>query len=180
MSSPGANRDSERESLLQLFRRTEALYLATLDGVSPEQAGFKAGPGRWSIGEIAEHVATTEEFIYELATAATPSSEGSDPLVDERIHRRAADRQRTFVAPERVCPHGRFETIALAAAAFRAALQKTIVYVEGSKDELRRLRVMHPAAGSIDVYQNLLIMAYHPERHAKQIEEVKASPGYPR
>jgi hypothetical protein len=39
---------------------------------------------------------------------------------------------------------------------------------------------MHPAAGSIDVYQNLLIMAYHPERHAKQIEEVKSSEGYPK
>jgi hypothetical protein len=41
------------------------------------------------------------------------------------------------------------------------------------------LRVMHPT-GNIDVYQNLLIGAYHPQRHAKQIEEVKSSPRYPK
>jgi DinB family protein len=180
MISPAAQTDTERKSLLQLLRRTEMLYLATLEGVSPAQAVFKPGPDRWSIAEIAEHVAAAEEFIYKLATAASPSKEQSDPQMDEKIHRGAADRRRTFVAPERVRPYGRFDSIAQAAAAFSAALQKTIVYVEQSRDDLRRLRLMHPAAGSIDVYQNLLIMAYHPERHAKQIEEVKSSEGYPK
>jgi hypothetical protein len=59
------------------------------------------------------------------------------------------------------------------------ARQRTIEYIKQTQVDLRRLRVMHPT-GNIDAYQNLLIGAYHPERHAKQIEEVKSSPHYPK
>jgi len=179
MSSPGTQANSERKSLLHLLRRTESLYLAKLENVSPEQAAFKPGPDRWSITEIAEHVAIAEEFMYKLAAGASRSTEESDRRIDERIHRLAADRGRAFPAPENVCPCGRFGGVAKSTAAFRAARQKTIEYVEQTLPDLRRLRVMHPT-GNIDVYQNLLIGAYHPERHAKQIEEVKSSPGYPK
>jgi DinB superfamily len=179
MSSPGAQANSERESLLQLLRRTEALYLAKLENVSPEQAAFKPRPDRWSIAEIAEHVAIAEEFMYKLAADASTSTEESDPRIDERIHRLAADRGRAFPAPEDVCPRGRFASVTESTLAFRGARQRTIEYVEQTLPDLRRLRVMHPT-GNIDVYQNLLIGAYHPERHAKQIEEVKSSPGYPK
>jgi hypothetical protein len=180
MSSPAPKINSGRESLLQLLRRTSALYLATLENVSPEQATFKAVPQRWCILETAEHVAATEEFLLELAASSTPSTEESDPRMDDRIHRFAADRGRAFAAPEGVCPRGRFSSVVEAAAAFRGARQKTVEYVQQTQADLRRLRVMHPAAGSIDVYQNLLIGAYHPERHAKQIEEIKSSEAYPK
>jgi DinB superfamily len=180
MSSPAVQENSERESLLQLLRRTELLYLTTLQEVSPAQAAYKPGPERWSICEIAEHVAATEEFLQALAASAWPSTEESDPRMDDRIHRFAADRQRTFVAPEGVRPCGRFGSVAEASGAFRRARQKTVEYVQQAQADLRRLRVLHPAAGSIDVYQNLLISAYHPERHAKQVEEIKSDKAYPK
>jgi hypothetical protein len=179
MNSPGAEANSERESLLHLLRRTEVLYLAKLENVSPEQAAFKPRPDRWSIAEIAEHVAIAEEFMYQLAAGASPSTEESNPRIDERIHRLAADRGRAFPAPEDVCPRGRFGSVAESAVAFCGARQRTIEYIKQTQLDLRRLRVMHPT-GNIDVYQNLLIGAYHPERHAKQIEEVKSSPRYPK
>jgi hypothetical protein len=179
MSSPAAQTNSERESLLQLLRRTEALYLATLESVSPVQAAFKPSPERWSIAEVAEHVAVAEEFMYKLAAGASPSTEESNRRTDEKIHRLAADRGRAYPAPKDVCPRGRFGSVAEAIAAFRRARQKTIEYAEQARSDLRQLRVTHPT-GKIDVYQNLLIGAYHPERHAKQIEEIKTSAGYPK
>jgi hypothetical protein len=180
MSSPAVETRSEREILLELLRRTEFLYLATLENVSSAQATFKAAPQRWSILETAEHVAATEEFLLALTTAASPSTEESDPQMDERIHRFAADRRRTFVAPQGVCPRGRFDSIVEAVVSFRRARHKTVEYVHETQANLRRLRVMHPATGSIDVYQNLLIGAYHPERHAQQVEEIKSSEAYPK
>jgi hypothetical protein len=180
MSSPTAVNNSERETLLQLLRRTEALYLATLEGVSPAQAAFRPAPERWCILEITEHIATTEEFMSKFTVTASPSTEETDLRMDEKIHRFAADRGRRFSAPEGTRPCGRFDSLAEAVAAFRAALQKTIEYLQQTPSDLRRSRVIHPAAGNIDVHQNLLIMAYHPERHAKQIEEIKASEGYPK
>ena len=180
MSAQPSQVNSEREILVQLLRRTAALYLATLENVSPKQAAFKPGPERWSIVEVAEHIATTEQSMCNLAVTASPSTEESDRRMDERIHRFAADRGRTFAAPEGACPCGRFGSVEEAAAAFSTALQDAIEYLRRTQSDLRRLRVMHPAAGSIDVYQNLLIMAYHPERHAKQINEIKSTVGYPK
>ncbi|HKN73976.1 MAG TPA: DinB family protein [Candidatus Acidoferrum sp.] len=180
MSSPTAQTNSERENLLQLLRRTESLYLATLEGVSPAQAGFRPAPERWCILEIAEHVATTEEFMSRFTVTASPSTEETDLSMDQKIHRFAADRGRRFSAPDGTRPCGRFGSLAEAVATFRNALQKTIEHLEQTSSDLRRSRVMHPAAGNIDVHQNLLIMAYHPERHAKQIEEIKTSEGYPK
>lgn len=178
MSSPATQTNSERAGLLQLLRRTGPLYLATLENVSPAQAAFKPAPERWSIVEIAEHVAMAEEFMQKLAAAASPSTDRSDRRIDDRIHRFAADRARAFRAPEDVCPRGRFGSIEECAAAFRLARQRTIEYVERTPSDFRKLHVMHPT-GNIDVFQNLLIGAYHPERHAKQIEEVKATEAYP-
>jgi hypothetical protein len=180
MSSPAVEPNSERAILQELLRRTELIYLATLENVSSAQATFRTARERWTILETAEHVAATEEFLLALTTAASPSTLESDPRMDLRIHRFAADRQRTFVAPEGVCPCGRFGGIVEAAASFRRARQKTVEYVHETQRDLRRLRVLHPAAGSIDVYQNLLICAYHPERHAKQIEEIKSAGAYPK
>jgi hypothetical protein len=34
--------------------------------------------------------------------------------------------------------------------------------------------------GTIDVYQMLLMIPAHTERHLAQIKEVKSSPGYPK
>jgi hypothetical protein len=38
----------------------------------------------------------------------------------------------------------------------------------------------HRAAGLLDGYQWILLMAGHTERHVLQIEEVKRQPGFPR
>jgi DinB superfamily len=166
MISPAPETSSERERLLELLRRTEALYLGALRNVSAAQASFKPSPDRWSIAEVAEHVAVEEEFMYRLAQNASPSTRESDQRIDLRIHRLAADR-------------GRYGSVTESAAAFSLARKRTIEYLRRTKADFGRWRVLHPT-GDIDVYQNLLIGAYHPERHAKQIAEIKSSDAYPR
>jgi hypothetical protein len=37
----------------------------------------------------------------------------------------------------------------------------------------------HPAMKELDAYQWILFLAAHSERHLKQLQEVKESPGYP-
>jgi hypothetical protein len=179
MSSPAQPSNPECENLLQLMQRSESLYLAALENVSPAQAAFKPGSDRWSIEEVAEHVVAVEEFLLMLTKNASPSTEETDLRMDERLHRGAANRRRTFEAPEGVRPCGRFRNLSETAAQFCDARRKTVEYLQQSQAALRRLRVAHPVAGNIDAYQNLLILAYHPERHAAQIAEVKAHPAYP-
>ena len=39
---------------------------------------------------------------------------------------------------------------------------------------------MHPALGSIDAYDWILMLAAHTERHTAQIKEIKADPNFPK
>jgi hypothetical protein len=54
---------------------------------------------------------------------------------------------------------------------------KTLQFVRNA-ESLRTRSFMHPILGEIDCHQAVLVMAGHPERHALQIEEIKASPAY--
>src|SRR6185436_6164496 len=58
----------ERKKAIDYLKETQKDFLAALDGVSEAQWKFKAGPDRWSIAETAEHIAVTEQFIWELVT----------------------------------------------------------------------------------------------------------------
>jgi len=48
-----------------------------------------------------------------------------------------------------------------------------------TQDDLRGHSIEHPLLNQLDAYQWILLIAAHSERHTAQIEEVKASPGFP-
>ena len=66
-----------------------------------------------------------------------------------------------------------------ALAAFQAARAKNLELIH-SRDDLRDLSGQHPAFKEVDAYGWFLFLSGHTARHTAQIEEVKASPGYPK
>lgn len=172
--------ESEQEVLVDLLNRTEELFLRALENVSAGQSSFKTAAERWSIAEIAEHAVCVEEMLLQLLGSAKSSTEETNRVIDDKIHRFAASRARVVPAPEGAHPRGRFSGLADSAANFRQIRQKSRQYVQETSPKLRNLRVQHPVAGNIDAYQCLLLLAYHPQRHIGQIDEIKSHPAYPR
>ena len=62
--------------------------------------------------------------------------------------------------------------------AFKAARAKTLAIAGGATD-LRAYANAELPVGETDAYQGILFLSAHTERHTKQIEEVKATTGYP-
>jgi hypothetical protein len=89
------------------------------------------------------------------------------------------DRSRKATAPEPAQPKGRYATKAEVLAAFRERRDATIRYVEQTEDDLRG-RMFAGAAGEMDLYEFLLVISAHTERHLAQMKEVMESPGFPR
>jgi len=77
-------------------------------------------------------------------------------------------------------PVGRFANIQQAKDFFNNARQKNIDFVQLTNENLRNRYWQHPATGTIDLYQTILLLSAHCERHAAQIEEVKKGEGYPK
>ncbi|PYR76604.1 MAG: DinB family protein [Acidobacteria bacterium] len=173
----------ERDSLVQHLEQTRQAFLQSISGLSDAQWTFKAGPDRWSIAEVAEHIAISETTIFQLVTdkmltgPAIPPN--PTPVSDEKLLASLLDRSTKFQAPEMLKPTNRWATREALTKDFLAARDKTITYVKTTTDDLHGHGGPHPVFKMLDGYQWVLLISGHSARHTAQIEEVKASPGYP-
>jgi uncharacterized damage-inducible protein DinB len=164
---------------------TRKQLLDAVAGLTPAQLNFKPSPSAWSIAEIAEHVALTEDWLFDIVTKklmaapAQPDKQAETKGKDEMVLKTIADRSSKREAPEAIAPKHRWSPQA-AADHFRASRDRTIDYIRTTRDDLRAHVEPHRVVGLIDAYQWILVGASHTARHVAQIDEVKASPRYPR
>jgi uncharacterized damage-inducible protein DinB len=176
----------ERDRAVEYLKQTQKDFLAAIAGVSEAQWKFKAAPDRWSIAETAEHIAVTEQTIWDLVSGkimkspATPEKKAEVKGKDETILTVIPDRSRKAQAPERLKPTGKWATQAALVKDFEATRAKEITYVADTKEDLRSHFEEHPFLKTIDAYQWLILNGAHCKRHTAQILEVKADPNYPK
>jgi uncharacterized damage-inducible protein DinB len=173
----------ERDSLLKHLQQTRQAFLDSIADLSDAQWTFRAGPDRWSIAEVAEHIAISETTILQLVTdkmlkgPAIPRD--PDTVSDEKLLAWLLDRTSRFQAPEMLKPTNRWATRDALTKEFLAAREKTTAYVRTTTDDLHGHGGPHPVFKMLDGYQWLLLLSGHSARHTAQIAEVKTSAGYP-
>jgi hypothetical protein len=173
----------ERDSLLKHLEQTRQAFLDSISGLSDAQWTFKAGPDRWSIAEVAEHIAVSETTIRELVTEkimkSPPVPRELNPVPDEKLLASLSDRTSRFQAPEMLRPTNRWASREALTKDFIAAREKTAAYVRTTTDDLHGHGAPHPVFKMLDGYQWLVLLSGHSARHTAQIEEVKTSAAYP-
>jgi len=60
----------DRAQATQLLEASRSEYYAALKDVTPEQWKWKPAPERWSVGEVAEHIALAEALLFGKVTEA--------------------------------------------------------------------------------------------------------------
>jgi DinB superfamily len=175
----------ERAKVVKYLSATRDQVLAESAKLSDAQWNFKAGPDRWSVGQVVEHLALAETFLLDAqkkalsGTPATAEQKAGAPGRDEMIMKVIPDRTKKVQAPEPLQPATKLGDQAAVLAAFRARREKTIEYAKTTKDDLRGHASESPL-GALDAYQWLVFMGAHAERHLAQIKEVKADPKFPK
>ncbi|NOT61833.1 MAG: DinB family protein [Acidobacteria bacterium] len=147
---------------------------------------MKAAPNKWSVGEILEHIAKTEglligsveKMLTEPVNAAwAEKTKGKTAIIERRMLNREVKAQ----ANEMLVPSGKL-TRAEVMAQFKANRAATRKLIANTKAEVHAHTQDHPEPtfGTLSAYQWLVFTALHNLRHNLQIEEVKASPGFPK
>ncbi|HMK30450.1 MAG TPA: DinB family protein [Terriglobales bacterium] len=167
--------ESERQEMLSSLLSSRDLFLSALAGVSEEQGAIRISPDCWTIRDCVEHVASAERLMLRSIEKAPATGAYANPARDQATRQGMLDRTRKRIAPEMVKPSGRFCSLGEAIESFCQHRQRTIAFVEQTQEDLRQRCIDHPLLGPIDGYQLLLAMVLHPQRHAAQIEEIKAS-----
>ena len=175
---------AERDRALQYLDSTKANLLEATKGLSDAQWNFKPAPDRWSVAQVMEHIAVSEDFIRDnLVKEKVMVSPQGEPdrdvkKIDEAVVMMIPDRTHKVQAQAPVLPRNRFGSPQESLKHFlesRAMTEKYLKTTAGLRDH-----VMDGPVGNMDGYEFILFIAAHSERHTKQIEEVKTDPSFPK
>jgi hypothetical protein len=176
---------AERDRAVAYLKETQAAVIDSTRGLSDPQWIHKPSIEEWSIAECVDHLAITEEFLLrtlQKVADAPAASEAELALCagkEDRLIRDVPSRGVKVKGPDRVMPKGGWSEPGVVLARFVETRGRVIEYAGSTDHPLRLRQFPHMIFGPLDGYQWLIFMAAHAERHRRQLEEVKTSPGYP-
>ncbi len=174
----------ERQLAAHHLAASRERLLGLVEGLSAEQWVFHPAEGRWSIGDCLEHVTRVENRVIALIAGKLqgPAQEEIPASVrdkDAMLLEMVPDRTERREAPPQARPEGQWPDAAHLVAEFRETRSRSARFADETRAELRSYTQAHGAFGELDCYQWLLLLGLHGERHARQIEEIKADAGFP-
>jgi hypothetical protein len=174
---------TEKVHALQYLESTRKDVLDATKGLSVAQWNFKPGPDRWSVAQVMEHIAASEDFIranFLDKVMTLPAGEpGRDSKkTDATVEAMIPDRSQKAKSPEPLVPNNRFGSPEGSIKHFLESRETTEQFLRSTA--ALRDHVMDGPIGKMDGYEFILFIASHSERHVKQINEVKADPNFPK
>jgi hypothetical protein len=178
---------SELDQLVDAVEAARQEYLALIAGVSADQADFRTRPDAWSVAQVTEHLVHAElggiNLIWRAAAGVTrgaPVWSGESPNrglgIDEVIARTWQPRE---TSPESAVPR-MGGPLAYWAAALRSATS-LLAELKSALAGLPLEDVIYPHAisGPLDARQRLQFLAFHLERHRRQVAGILGHPSPP-
>jgi flavodoxin len=137
------------------------------------------------VEDCIKHIAVTEQALWQMTEGnikqpANPEKRADIKWTDEDVMKNIEDRThkvKTFTPFEP--QNTSYKSTEEALKSFMENRAKLIEYVNTTQEDLRNHVAALPV-GSFDCYQMILFISAHSNRHTKQIEEVKASAGFPK
>jgi len=168
--------DAEKLEVLRKLQAGRDGLGAALAGVDDATAARRPASGGWSVLDCVEHVVITERYLLTRLEASTLADQPFEKWRREsKIAGLASDRTRRIDAPEQAHPHGRYQTLREALAAFDATRAEVVRWVQNCDVDLRCLMTSHMLIeGPVTCSEMLIMIAAHPARHALQIAEIRA------
>jgi hypothetical protein len=179
---------NDLESLADLVEAARHRYLAPVAGLSSEQGVFTVASDSWSIAQVTEHLVHAEfggvnliwraaEGVSRGAPVWTGESPNQGPKIDEVVERTWRPRE---MSPDSARPR-MGGPLAYWVAALRSAsglLCELQSVLRGMV--LEDIIYPHAISGPLDARQRLQFLAFHLDRHRRQVAEIMSHPSFPR
>jgi hypothetical protein len=175
---------TERELVVEQLAHSRERLVLEVEGLTSEQRSFRPAQDRWSIADCIEHITVLETVVLRNIQQAlqSPPEPGRQDEVrgkEQIILERVPVRERRVQCPADLMPQGRWPDFGELVRQFEATRERSVRFSAVTQADLRNHFLPHPVLGLLDCYQWLLMVSAHCERHVRQIEEVKAHPGFP-
>ena len=171
------------QEIVDEIEEKRELLLQAVSDLSPEDLNIRNGPDQWSIGELLHHLHLAETQITELLALQLrraekrgigPDTSGGSVInsLDEYSLEKVLQKVK---APPSAVPQRGLEKSDLLEALedSRRALLKEIE--RAASYDLSRLKFPHPILGALNMYQWILHIGKHEQRHVNQIIQLRES-----
>lgn len=166
---------NERAQLIDMLERSRGEFETLVAQATGDAWTATPDPDRWSVGEVAEHLAASEDLLFGVVMGAMTQPEdpeweavaasGVDGLMST-----IQDRTQRFEAPEPLEPTGEASREAILTR-YAAGRIKTLDFVRTTLAPIKR-HTADGRVGTMNVHQWLALMASHNLRHNQQMKEV--------
>lgn len=169
----------ERKQSILLFKNSRAELVAATRGLSPAQANFHPAPGEPSIAQLlvglvdAEQLANTE-IRQTMRQPSGPGKRTTLATTDQQLL--AQQHIHTITVSSDVPKDLNVEEVMKKFLGQRA---DHIRYIRTSTEDFRN-HVMTVRGAALDCYQYHLVVATRTSRVAREIQRIRALPGFPR
>ena len=166
--------------LVEFLDATRATLLQKAEAIPADRFVQRPVPDRWSAAELLEHLSRVEascsrvvaKMTAEARTNGVNAEQGESSVLGALDDRHVTDRSRRLEAPSIVAPEGGFtrDRAFEALAESRAQLRRAIAGADGIA--LGEVHFPHRVFGDLDLYQWILFVGQHEQRHIPQLDEI--------
>lgn len=166
--------------LVAFLDATRTTLLHGAAAVPADRFTERPAPERWSAAELLEHLARVESSCARVVAkmSAEARAKGVGPERSESSMlgaldgRHVTDRRRRLEAPPIVAPEAGFTRDGALGALTesRAQLRRAIAGADGLA--LEQVHFQHRVLGDLDLYQWILFVGQHEQRHIAQLAEI--------
>ena len=176
----------DRAKVIKYLKESHQQLLDSVEKLSDEQWKYQQSPERWSVAQTVEHIYLAEGLLFgavqrAMETPANPDWEAKTKGKTEFLEKVMVDRSHKATAPESIVPTSKYSRAELMRL-LKDARAKTLKFTEGTDLPLKEHTQDHPfpVFNTLNAYQWLIYIPLHNLRHNQQVEEVKASEGFPK
>ena len=164
------------------LEKSRAALLRTAEQVPDAQFHVRPSEEAWSVSEILHHLVLVENRIVDRVgpaiAGARAQGTGPEPA-DSSVHLRSLDHFQiervTRPIQSRTIPESGHERAELLAGLGESRKRLLSIMKTAEGIDLSGLTAPHPAFGELNLYQWLIFIGRHEERHRTQIERVTAT-----
>jgi hypothetical protein len=174
----------ERKFAADHMKNTRVDLVDAVKGLTSKQLNYKPSADSWSVQECVYHIAISEKNLWTLLemtmnATANPEKRSEIKMTDEQIISMIQDRGMKVKTNEKFEPKNTpYKSMEEAMTDFKSNRVNHIKYIKATTEDLRN-HVTQMPFGWLDCYQLCLMISAHTNRHTQQINEVKASAGFP-
>jgi hypothetical protein len=168
------------EEVINYLDGERATLRGAVERVSPELRDKQPGPDRWSVAQVLQHLGIIEKrvglgmakWVGDARDGALGPETDTSSVMNSLPRALIIDRSQRRNASEEVRPPGDIDATAAwdALESTREAMRSA--FLSGDGLALSEVVQPHPVLGPINLYQWMLFVGSHEERHTAQIIEI--------